>query len=404
MSFEQERAPHGNNLPRPIDTDSGRGLRGQSSGGSGDDLAYRLEASLHGQHGVNKLLDRLRQSIFSAREFSGFLRERSALEDRYGQGYKKLIRNASDSIRRSEARQGSYARNFDDSLKINDRLAENNIHFASTLHSMADELREMSENAEKGRKHWKHNAMDAEKRVADAENAQQKARDRYNTAAEQYDRVRTGERAGGKFGLKNKSPAQLEETLKEKTDTLDQEYGSRTQAAQAERRDFESTHKPSIVRGLRDLIGECDAALAMQMAKLASVSEKHVVGNGMAIAPLRHPDSTGSEPRGLRQIASEIDDRLDFEDYMLDGYEPPAQFKGRSRRNTEGELVNTPMQSTVNVDRTRTTDSSFNGTFPRQESPAPQLPQIGNQSSFSRSFDKDRSPAQPQTSYTSTLR
>jgi len=398
MSFDQERSGYENNLPRPVDTSLGHGMRGPASGGSGadDDTARRLDAALQSPFGLDKLLTRLKQSIYSARDFSSFLRERGALEDRYAQGYKKLVRHASDSIRKPEARQGSYARSFEESLRLNDRLAENGVQLASALHTMAEELRDMAENSEKGRKHWKHTAMDAEKKVADAENAQQKAKDRYNTAAEQYERVRTGEKQGGKFGLKNKSPAQLEESLKEKADMLDQDYASRTRVAQDERRDFGNTTRPQIVRALRDLIAECDAALAMHVAKLASISEKHVVTNGMAIAPIRTGDESRPEPRGLRQIASAVDDRKDFADYMLDGVEPPPQFKGRSRRNTDAELVHTPMQTTPTIDRTNTSESPYNG---NRVSDPPQLPQIGGHDTFGSSFDTPRQGLQDRDSF-----
>lgn len=352
-----------------------------------------MESALSSPYAIEKLLNRLKQSIFAAREFSGFLKERCALEDRYAQGYKKLLRHAAESIRKPESRQGSYARHFGESLQINERMAENTLQLAAAIQAMSEEMRDMAENAERGRKHWKHATIDAEKKLSDAETAQQKAKDRYNTAAEQYDKVRTGEKQGGKFGLKNKSPAQQEEALKEKADMLDQEYGQKTQAAQEQRREFEGSTKPQIVRSLQDLIKECDAGLSMQMAKLASLSEKHIVSNGMAVAPIRNPDATGPEPRGLRHVAQDIDDERDFQDYMLDGAEPPPQFKGRSRRNTDADRVATPVQSNTNFDSRQSFESPYNKSRPdvdRVESYAPQLPQIGGHDSFSTSFETPR--------------
>lgn len=370
-----------------------------------------MEAALSSPFAIEKLLNRLKQSIFSAREFSGFLKERSAIEDRHAQGYKKLLRHATESIRKPEARQGSYAKNFAESLQIHDRMAENTLQLSAALTLMADEVRDMAENAERGRKQWKHATIDAEKKLSDAESAQQKAKDRYNAAAEQYDRVRTGEKQAGKFGLKNKSPAQQEEALKEKADMLDQEYGQKTQTAQVERREFEGTTKPQIVRSLQDLIKECDAGLSMQMAKLASLGEKHIVSNGMAVAPIRHPDSTGPEPRGLRHVAQDIDDERDFQDYMLDGAEPPPQFKGRSRRNTDADrrnmdtgTIETPAPTSTNFESRSSYDFPHNNSRPnvdRVESTAPQLPQIGGQDSgFGNSFEMQRPSAYNENSYT----
>ena len=399
MSFDIER--YDSSLPRPVDTTAGSDLRGPSTSGSGhdDETRRRLDAALHSPYGIEKLLNRLKQSIFSAREFSGFLKERASLEDRYAQGYKKLVRHALDSIQRPESRQGSYARSFSESLRLNERLAENGLQHASSLQAMSDELREMAESAERGRKHWKHTTIDAEKRVADSEAAQAKAKERYNNAAEQYDRVRAGEKAGGKFGLKKGNSAQQEEALKEKADMLDQDYTAKTRAAQEQRREHEATTRPQIVRNLQDQINECDAHLAMQMAKLASLSEKHIVSNGMAIAPMKGVDSTGPEPRGLRHIAQGIDNTNDFHDYMLDGVEPPPQFKGRSRRNTDAEL-NNPMQSTPNFQSRQSFDAPpYSGPQSQADSFAPQLPQIGGDDSFGKSFEMQRPNNQKENSY-----
>lgn len=398
MSFEQERSGYeSTNAPRTFDSSAGNDFRGNpGTGGTtlNDDTSRRLDAALHAPFGIDKLLNRLKQSIYSTREFSGFLRERCALEDRHAQGYKKLVRNTGESLRRAEARQGSYARNFGETLQLNERLAENGLTFASALHTMSEELRDVADNAERGRKQWKHTFIDAEKRLAEAEAAQQKAKDRYNNAAEQYDRARTGERQGGMFGLKNKNPAQQEEALKEKADMLDKEYAERFEAAQTRRLEFEGTTRRQIVQALREIIDECDAAVAMQMAKLASVSEKHIVSNGTAIAPIKAPGSD-IEPRGLRNIARDIDDRRDFTDYMLDGVEPPPQFKGRSRRNTDVDLVHpSPAQ------RTDTTETPYNPSQSHVESRPPQLPQIGGSDSFSRSFEADRpAPQNNRSSY-----
>lgn len=358
MSIDMSQPNQENHLPT-IDSGAGRDLRGPTSASS-DDVARRLEAVMHSQYGVEKLLNRLKQSIFSAREFSSFLKERSILEDRYAQGYRKLVRHTSDSLQRPDGRQGSYLRYLNESMRINDRMAENGVQLAVTLQTMSEEIRETAENAERGRKHWKHIALDAEKKVSLAENDQQKARDRFNNAAEQYERVRTGERQGGKFGLKNKSPAQQEEALKEKADQLDQEYAYKTQSALSERREYETTHKPQIVRSIRDLVGECDASMSMQLAKLASISEKHIVSNGMAIAPIKGD----TQSRGLRQIASEIDDRKDFSDFMLDGAEN-IQTKPQSR-DTERPYSNRPFDRETNS--------------PNRPTNAPQLPQIGGDS------------------------
>lgn len=82
------------------------------------------------------------------------------------------------------------------------------------------------------------------------------------------DRVRTGDKQGGKFGLKgHKSAAQHEEDLLRKVQNADSEYASKVSAAQAARQELLSTHRPQAVHNLQQLISECDSGLTLQQQK-----------------------------------------------------------------------------------------------------------------------------------------
>lgn len=369
----------------PINTMATTSTTGPDTAGP-EDISRRLEAALFNDNGIDKLLNRLRQSIFSATDFSRFLREKANLEEKYAQGHKKLIRHQFDTIRRPDARQGSYIRSFEETLKVHDRMTDASAQFATNMFEMASELQQMAEVADQGRKRSKHEAIDAEKRVRDAEVAMHRARDKYNTVAERYERARMGDTRKGTFGLKNKSPAQQEEQLKEQADMLDHDYTAKTEMAKQTRYELDQTIKPSIVQNLSDMIAECDAGLALQMQKLASLMERHVVGIGMAISPLHDADSSaGPPPRSLRQIAQEVDNRKDFHDYVLGNETVPASFSPRSRRNTEGDHISKPISGQISgVD--------YNSPSQSQLGPAPVLPAIGRESdSFSTSFNQHRS-------------
>ena len=133
---------------------------------------------------------------------------------------------------------------------------------------MADDLHEQAGNIERGRKQWKQTGLAAEKRVVDAESLAEKAKAKYESLAEQYDRVRTGDKQGGKFGLKgHKSAAQHEEELLRKVQNADSDYAAKVQAAQAARQELVSTHRPQAVENLQKLIRECDSGLTLQQQK-----------------------------------------------------------------------------------------------------------------------------------------
>lgn len=151
-------------------------------------------------------------------------------------------------------------------------MADHGLQFSVSLQQMADDLHELSTNIERGRKQWKQTGLAAEKKVIDAESQAEKAKAKYESLAEQYDRVRTGDKTGGKFGLKgHKSAAQHEEDLLRKVQNADSDYASKVLAAQAARKELVSTHRPQAVHNLQQLIAECDSGLTLQQQKFGKL-------------------------------------------------------------------------------------------------------------------------------------
>lgn len=189
------------------------------------------------------------------------------MEDDHAQGLRKLSRAVNDAAQRTENRQGTYSSSYKDIHQLHERMAAHGLQFAVSLQQMADDLHELSTNIERGRKQWKQTGLAAEKKVTDAESQAEKAKAKYESLAEQLDRVRTGDK-GGKFGLKgHKSAAQHEEDLKRKVDVADGEYASKVQTAQAARKELVDKHRPEAVHNLQLLISECDAGLTLQQQK-----------------------------------------------------------------------------------------------------------------------------------------
>lgn len=201
-------------------------------------------------------------------DFSIFLKKRGALEDEHAQGLRKLARAVNDAANRNENRQGTYSSSYKDIHRLHERMADHGQQFAVSLQQMSDDLHELAANIERGRKQWKATGLAAEKKVVDAEALAEKAKTKYDSLAEQYDRVRTGDKQGGKFGLKgHKSAAQHEEDLLRKVQNADSDYSSKVTAAQAARQELVSIHRPQAVHNLQQLISECDSGLTLQQQK-----------------------------------------------------------------------------------------------------------------------------------------
>ncbi|KIW35064.1 hypothetical protein, variant 1 [Cladophialophora immunda] len=266
---------------------------------------------------MSTLLQRLKQSIGSTKDFAAFLKERSVLEEKHAQGLKRLSRSTHESIGRPDSRQGTFAQNFKEMTSTHERMAEHALQYVTTLFAMSEELHDLAANSERARKHWKQTGLNAEKRVQDAETAMEKAKYRYNSLAEQYDRARTGEKQPGKFGLK-RSAAQLEEELRHKLEAADADYSAKVDAAQSQRNELLSTLRPQTVNALSELIRETDAGLTLHVQKFADLSEKLLVGFGLCIAPIKGPSPIpGQGTKSLRELASDINNEKDLSDFVL---------------------------------------------------------------------------------------
>ncbi|KAF2735120.1 Rho GTPase-like protein activator [Polyplosphaeria fusca] len=282
-------------------------------------MQQKVKDVMYSDIGVNTLLNRLKASIASAREFASFLKRRGAMEEEHANSLKKLSRLTLDSIKRGEARHESYERQFEQVMHANERIADNGTQFGLALHAMHENLNQLANKMDVSRKQWKHEGLAAEKKVSDAEALVEKAKSRYDQLAEDLDRVKTGDTgAGRKFGLKGpKSAAQHEEDLNRKVQTADSDYASKVQTAQAYRKELVATTRPQAVSAMVDLIKEIDAALTMEMQKYASFNEKLVMNNGQVVSPQELKGSSAIAPPSLNQLIYQINNEKDFDDYLL---------------------------------------------------------------------------------------
>lgn len=347
--------------------------------------------------GVSTLLNRLKQSIASAKEFSLFLKKRSVLEDDHAKGMKKLCRTTQDSTRHQDHRQGSFAKATEEMLSIHERMAENGVQFALSLHQMHEDLLEVAAVAEKHRKGWKQTGMEAENRLVSLEHAMRKSKTKYDSLAEEYDRVRTGEAKQGPkvFGFKGpKSAAQHEEDLLRKVQAADTDYMGKVQAYQSEKATVESTTRPEAVKALEDLIKECDAGTMLQMQKFASFNEKLLLSNGLVISPLKNNEFTGQHTRSLKEVINAVDNKQDLENYVISfhGRVPLKSSEPKYERNPVlNPQQNISMGQIVQPNQPQTRPP----TQPNQQtSPSQPVPPPGSMGSRTGGFDSGSTPLQ----------
>jgi hypothetical protein len=89
---------------------------------------------------------------------------------------RKLCQSTHESLRRSDTRQESYARQLEEMTLLHGRLAEKGLEFALALHQMYDDMVDLANIIERGRKQWKQFALSAERKAHDAEQLADKVR------------------------------------------------------------------------------------------------------------------------------------------------------------------------------------------------------------------------------------
>ncbi|KAI1436402.1 hypothetical protein GGR50DRAFT_232482 [Xylaria sp. CBS 124048] len=278
----------------------------------------RVQDVLSSDIGITTLLNRLKQSVGSAKEFATFLKKRSVMEEEHAKAIKKLCKLTQDNVNHTDHRQGTFNKAHQEMLALHERMAENSTQFAVSLHQMYEDLLEVATVTEKHRKMWKQNGLAAEQRLADVETAMRKSKTKYDSLAEEYDRVRTGEAKQGTrvFGIKgHKSAAQQEEELLRKTQAADTDYMGKVQTYQTEKATMELATRPEAIRALQELIKECDSGTTLQMQRFASFNEKLLLSNGLVISPLKNT-SPGQHPHSLKEVIHAIDNKKDLEDYI----------------------------------------------------------------------------------------
>ncbi|RPA91032.1 RhoGAP-domain-containing protein [Choiromyces venosus 120613-1] len=281
----------------------------------------KMDEILHSDIGVSSLLNRLKQSITACRDFALFLKRRASLEEEHAQGLRKVCRMTHESIRRPQNRQGTYARSFEETIQIHERIAENGIQFSLALHQMHEDLTELSDNMERGRKHWKQIGLTVEKKLHESELLADKAKIKYDTAAEEWDRARSGDRRSGKttFSLRGtRNGPRHEEDLQRKVAATDSDYHSKVQLANTHRHEAINSLRPQAVRALCEMIAECDAGLTVQLQQFAQFNEKLLLHNGLSVNPIKTGDADPSGARSMRDVINTINNDKDFESFVLD--------------------------------------------------------------------------------------
>ncbi len=196
---------------------------------------------------------------------------------------------------------------------------------------MSDELSNLAKEVDKSRKQARETGSRLEKNLQDAEAGVEKARGRFDTAAEDLERLlllksgestksgeiqssgcggvssgkRTLGKAIGKSGLlfKNKNPQQIlkqEEEIRARTSSASDAFRREVLSTQGVRQEYFNLQLPRILRTLKENAEEIDNGTQYHLARYAFLFESTVLNDGMAISPVGTDVPANSGLQGCR--------------------------------------------------------------------------------------------------------
>ncbi|RXK35170.1 GTPase activating protein [Tremella mesenterica] len=292
------------------------------------------------------LADRIKQSVSSCKAVGTFFKARAELEDKYGKALSELCKVSSDAYSRADGKAGTFVDAYQDSLKLQDKMSKSRTRFAYRLGEMAEELFMIAREGERLRKLHRETGMRYQTLLQDSEMAMEKAKVRFDTTAEELERVlvaKEGESikdsgmrssmaisssqtnagpSGGRRGLgkainkfKGKGPASMarqEEEVRNRMGVASEAFRKAVQESQTLRQEYFNFQLPKIIRLLKECADEIDLGMQYHLARFAYIYESAVVADGTALTPF----GTQPENPGLQAIFEGIDNRTDLKSFM----------------------------------------------------------------------------------------
>lgn len=256
---------------------------------------------------INALLSRLKQSLLTCEEFTKFIRKKYLFEEEHTEELSKQYKhfftttNGVSSLRRM----------IHEILEFDGKLAKVKQSYLTALQKMYDEISALLLTITKMRKTVKENSRRLEKDVVDSIHAAEKAKSRYISLCQDFEKVRMSDPSKTKLTLRgSRTTKEQEEDLLRKIDSADLEYKQRVDHSDSLRNSFLTKERPRIVLELKDLILELDTAMAIQLQKYSIWTENLILNSGVTISPFDKPDNS------MKSIANSVKNERDLYNFL----------------------------------------------------------------------------------------
>lgn len=265
-----------------------------------------IKAVLSSDVAINALLTRLKGSLLTCEELTKFIRRKYLYEDEHAQEMTKTSKHFFQ-----ETGSSGLSHSIHQLIDYDNKLSQVKVSYVSALQKIYDELTALMLTITKTRKTVKERSRKLEKDVSDAIHSAEKAKSRYISLCQDWEKLRLTDPTKTKLTLRgSKTTKEQEEDLQRKIDNADLDYKQKVDHSTSLRNSFISKERPQIVAELKDLILETDTAISIQLQKYTIWTENLILNSGVSIHPV------DGNSKSMRSCATSMNNELDLYKFL----------------------------------------------------------------------------------------
>ncbi|KAG0206326.1 hypothetical protein BGX28_002227 [Mortierella sp. GBA30] len=314
--------------------------------------------------GLPILLERIKQNLHSCKDLISFLKKRSVMEAEYGTNILKLASGLRDTYRQqpdgpnsAHYKQGSYGDCWSHILEMHERMGNNRLEFSRDLQVVSEELSTIYKETDRSRKQFKEAGAKQERTVQEHEQSLEKAKQKYETLTEEWERAILQKAADPSAPKKTmtkgmtmsifrqpKSLGQLhrqEEEARAKATAAQEQYKAQLARTNDMRQYYFSHTLPSILKNLKDTIDESDLSLQYYLMRYGYMFEDYMMNDAIVLNPINGSDL------GLRDRVELINKDTDLQ-VFVHAYAAKANPVAKEAAPYEEYLMSAQAQSIIN--------------------------------------------------------
>jgi hypothetical protein len=279
--------------------------------------------------GFPLLLRRVKESMTSAKEAAAFLRKRALIEQEYASQLMKLASSSKSQVNKEKTKGQSFDAQWSEFERMHFKIGEARMQFSTSILEMADNIQVLYKNTERSRKQLKESCNRQLKDLSDAEANMERARMKFESTSEDWERTQGLDPVHPKKGSTNMKKSQSltkglnnlkqrfqqdfklgypksEEEARQKATNANETYKTCLQQANLIRAQYFNNHLPRFVRALKETNADCDDGLSKYLVKYAKCVESLVMVEATMVSPLDKNEA------GLLGVVERIDNHGDF--------------------------------------------------------------------------------------------